>query len=310
MSDFINRFKKNNAARATWARREKTNAYRVYDLDIPEWPYSVDWYAGWAHVVEYPSRKQRRDDGLATRRAEVLAAVQQTLGVPEAQIVFKRHEPIVWGEGPPAAPTSTPVQVEEHGLKFECDLGSHQDTGLFLDHRPTRARVRQEAKGKRVLNLFAYTGAFTVHAIAGGAVTTTSVDLSNTYCAWAERNLAHNGTKPSAQHQIIRADVLAWLERAKGPYELIVLDPPTFSTSKKMSQRFEIQRDHLELIECCLELLTDDGTLYFSTNFLEFRLHESLEALAKPLASLPPDFRRQVHSCWQLRRTGSAHVMR
>jgi 23S rRNA (cytosine1962-C5)-methyltransferase len=161
--------------------------------------------------------------------------------------------------------------------------------------------VRSEAKGLRVLNLFAYTGSFTVHARAGGAAETTTVDLSNTYCEWAERNLALNGFKTDAKHRVVRDDVLAWVEAARGQYELIVLDPPSFSSSKKMGRRFEVQRDHRWLLERTLGLLAEGGALYFSTNFLGFELDRRF-ARAQALESLPGDFRRPVHRAWRLTR--------
>ena len=196
------------------------------------------------------------------------------------------------------------MNVQEHGLTFECNLSDYLDTGLFLDHRVTRARVRQEAKGKRFLNLFAYTGSFTVHALAGGAAETTTVDLSNTYCDWAERNFRLNGFEPGPKHRVIRADVLGWLENAGGEYDLIVLDPPSFSSSsKKMGRRFEVQRDHRWLVERTRELLSEQGVLYFSTNFLGFELDPRFGD-AEPLASLPGDFRRSVHRGWRFNGRG------
>lgn len=306
MSDFENRLKKNAKQRFKWAEREGVTAFRVYDLDMPEWPFAVDWYAGFAHVMEYPRRKQLRDGSIDEARVEVVRATAAALELAPEKIFTKTHEKRPWGRGQyeRLGTGSTLVQVKEHGLTFECNLSDYLDTGLFLDHRVTRARVRKEAQGKRFLNLFAYTGAFTVHALAGGAAETTTVDLSNTYCDWAERNLALNGFSTGPKHRVVRADVLQWLEEtAKGPYDLIVLDPPSFSSSKKMGRRFEVQRDHRWLVQQARSLLSKDGVLYFSTNFLGFQLDAKFRD-AQPQDSLPGDFRRAVHSCWRLTAEG------
>ncbi len=300
MSDFENRLRKTAKQRFKWAEREDVTAFRLYDLDMPEWPFAVDWYAGYAHVMEYPRRKQLRDGSIDEARAEVVRATAAALELPVEKIFTKTHEKRPWGRGQyeRLGARSTLVQVKEHGLTFECNLSDYLDTGLFLDHRVTRARVRAEAKGQRFLNLFAYTGAFTVHALAGGAVETTTVDLSNTYCEWAERNFALNGFAVGPKHRVIRDDVLAWVEAARGEYDLIVCDPPSFSSSKKMGRRFEMQRDHRWLIERVRELLSPTGVLYFSTNFLGFELDARFTD-AERLASRPGDFRRDVHSAWR-----------
>jgi 23S rRNA (cytosine1962-C5)-methyltransferase len=301
VSDFENRLRKNLKQREPWAKREGVTAYRLYDLDIPEWPFAVDRYGPFAHVMEYPRRKQLRDGSIDEARAEVVRATAAVLALAPGQIFTKTHEKRPWGRGQYerlGAQTQL-VTVEEHGLKFECNLSDYLDTGLFLDHRPMRARVRQEARGKRFLNLFAYTGSFTVHACAGGAKSTTTVDLSNTYCDWAERNLALNGFQAGPVHRVIRADCLAWLEACRETFDLIVLDPPSFSSSKKMGRRFEVQRDHRWLIDRARALLSDEGALYFSTNFLGFELDARLQKGAESIASLPGDFRREVQRTWR-----------
>lgn len=301
-SAFENRLQKNARHRFKWAARQDLTAFRLYDLDVPEWPFAVDWYAGYAHVMEYPRRRQLREGGLDEARAEVLRATCQVLALDEARVFTKTHQPQPWGRAQyqRLGTGAALVQVREHGLTFECNLGDYLDTGLFLDHRQTRARVGAEARDKRFLNLFSYTGSFTVHAAAGGAAQTTSVDLSATYGAWAERNLALNGFSPGTRHQVLRADVLGWLEEARGPFDLIVLDPPSFSTSKKMGRRFEVQRDHRHLVERALGLLAPGGWLYFSTNFLGFQLDPRLPPAEELTpASIPEDFRRTVHRCWR-----------
>ncbi len=202
--------------------------------------------------------------------------------------------------------------VGEGGLKFLVNFTDYLDTGLFLDHRPTRALIRERSAGRRFLNLFCYTGSATVYAIAGGARSTTSVDLSNTYLEWARRNLELNG-QSGKQHQLIRADCLAWLDEQvalgeRGPrYGLVFLDPPTFSNSKRMSELLDVQRDHVQLISHAAALLTPDGELIFSTNFERFRIDQpalaQFEVQDITAATVPHDFARnpRIHQCFRIR---------
>lgn len=302
-TDLARRLEKNWRHRKRWAERAQLTAFRVYDLDIPEWPFAVDWYAGWVHVMEYPRRRQLRDGSLERARDEVVSACAAVLEVAPERIFTKTHAPQPWGRAQyqRVSRAGARVLVQEHGLTFECNLSDYLDTGLFLDHRVTRARVKRESKGARFLNLFSYTGAFTVHAAAGGAAETTSVDLSAAYSEWAARNLSLNGLEVGTRHRLVTADVLAWLETARGPYDLAVVDPPTFSASKKMGRRFEVQRDHRRLIDQARRLLSPGGTLYFSTNFLDFELDPAIDPKEELTPnSIPEDFRRTVHRCWRL----------
>ena len=308
---FENRLRKNARHFRKWAKARGLTAFRVYDRDVPEYSYAVDLYGDRAHVVEYPRRRAVKAGGLEEQRAEVLAAVTAVLEVPPEHLHVKTHLPQPWGRsqyGRVGQGTERFV-VEEQGLKFWVNLGDYLDTGLFMDHRLTRARVREEAKGKSFLNLFCYTGAFTVYAAAGGASRTLSVDLSNTYLDWAEENLALNGLA-DPRHVLLRADALAWvLAESKAPqerFDLVVCDPPSFSTSKKMQGTFNVQRDHVRMLEALRELLNPGGVLYFSTNFLGFELkdsavreYEGVEELTPD--SLPEDFRRkEIHRCWRM----------
>jgi 23S rRNA (cytosine1962-C5)-methyltransferase len=302
---FANRLRKNLRHLARWARRQGLTAYRLYDRDIPEYPFAVDVYGGFAHVQEFPRRQE-------TRREEVLAAVREVLGLEAGQVFLKTHVPHRWGASQyqRQAAGSRTVVVEEQGLKFKVDLAGYLDTGLFLDHRRTRALVRDEARGRRFLNLFAYTGSFTVYAAAGGARATTSVDLSGTYLDWAEENLALNGLQ-SPRHRFIRADVLEWVEGCEEKFDLVVLDPPSFSTSRRMARRFDVQKDHPRLVRDVRRLLSPGGVLYFSTNFQGFRLDErALEGMAfEDLTprTIPEDFRRKdIHRCWRAVAAGAA----
>jgi 23S rRNA (cytosine1962-C5)-methyltransferase len=296
-----------------WARRRGLTAFRVYDRDMPEYPFVVEWYAGHVQVVEYARRRapaegaSRVDDD--ARRREVIHATLEVLGVPASHLVVKSRSPKAWRreQYELLATTRERIVVEEDGLRFLVNLHDRIDTGLFLDHRNTRARVREEATGKRFLNLFCYTGAFTVHAAAGGAVATTSVDLSNTYLAWLEENLALNGLA-SPRHELVRSDVTRWLSQSRGrEFDLVVLDPPAYSVSKKMVQSFEVQRDHVRLIRDTLGLIAPGGTLYFSTSFRGFRLDpaavENTTSRELTPASLPEDIRdRKAHRCWRITR--------
>jgi len=307
---FDNRLRKNARHFRKWAKTRGLTAFRVYDRDIPEYPYAVDVYGDRVHLVEYPRRRALKQGGLEEQRAEVLAAVSAVLEVPPEHISVKTHLPQPWGRAQYGrqGEAGERLVVEEQGLKFWVNLGDYLDTGLFMDHRLTRARVRDEARGKRFLNLFCYTGAFTVYAAAGGAASTLSVDLSNTYLDWLEDNLELNGLS-SARHTLLRADALAWVEAQRTEperYDLVVCDPPSFSTSKRMKGTLDVQRDHVRLLQALRELLAPGGILYFSTNYLGFELKESAvrdyashEELTP--GSLPEDFqRKEIHRCWRL----------
>ncbi|EPX62906.1 23S rRNA (guanine-N-2-) -methyltransferase rlmL [Cystobacter fuscus DSM 2262] len=307
---FANRLRKNVRHFRKWAKARGLTAFRVYDRDIPEYPYAVDLYGERVHLVEYPRRKAIKG-GLEEQREEVLAAVKEVLDVPAAYIHVKTHLPQPWGRSQygRVGESGERLVVEEQGLKFWVNLGDYLDTGLFMDHRLTRARVREEARGKSFLNLFCYTGAFTVYAAAGGATRTLSVDLSNTYLDWAEDNLALNGLS-NARHTLLRGDALAWVlsqkDNPEETFDLVVCDPPSFSTSKRMQGTFNVQRDHVRMLEALGALLSPGGVLYFSTNFLGFELKDSavrhyakVEELTP--GSIPEDFQRQqIHRCWRM----------
>ncbi|WP_434382327.1 class I SAM-dependent methyltransferase [Melittangium boletus] len=308
---FDNRLRKNARHFRKWARARGLTAFRVYDRDIPEYPFAVDVYGEHVHLVEYPRRRALKGGGLEAQRAEVLATVSAVLEVPEARIHVKTHLPQPWGRAQygRVGEGSEKLVVQEQGLQFWVNLGDYLDTGLFMDHRVTRARVREEARGQRFLNLFCYTGAFTVYAAAGGASRTLSVDLSNTYLDWAEENLALNGLS-SARHTLLRGDALAWvLSQAEAPeetFDLVVCDPPSFSTSKKMQGSFNVQRDHVKMLQALGALLSPGGVLYFSTNFLGFELKDAAvrdyaSVTELTPGSIPEDFQREhIHRCWRL----------
>jgi 23S rRNA G2069 N7-methylase RlmK/C1962 C5-methylase RlmI len=288
---------------ARWARREGVSCYRLYDRDIPEVPLTIDRYDEHLVVAAWA----RGDDDDPAWLEAMFAAAADALGVAPGRVhgrVRRRQRGAAQYER--VADRGERIAVAEGGLRFWVNLDDYLDTGLFLDHRWARARLRAEAAGLRVLNLFCYTGAFTVYAAAGGAAATTSVDLSATYLEWAADNLALNGLDGPA-HELVRADVLAWLEGpAVGPrFDRIVLDPPSFSNSKKMRGVLDLERDHPFLIRACVDRLAPGGVLYFSTNHRSLKLASgalgdlAIEDLTRP--SIPPDFRDpKIHRLWRI----------
>jgi 23S rRNA (cytosine1962-C5)-methyltransferase len=308
-SELHNRLKKNLKQLRAWAVRGPHTAFRVYDKDLPQWPVAVDWYDQRVHVAEYFSRKQREPQQQAALRASLLEDIVNALEVSPAQVYFKSHQPHAWGDSQYQRTSQQQAvhTVLENGLRFEVNLSDYLDTGLFLDHRQTRVRMRGEVAGKHFLNLFAYTGSFTVYAAAGHAASTTSVDLSASYCQWARRNLQLNGFDDPRQHQVIESDVFAFLAQCKQRYALAVVDPPSFSASKKMQGRFEVQRDHVRLLDAVKGVLSPGGQIYFSTNYAPFQLDVKFES-AKELTQtlLPKDFRQPMHRCWVLGQTQGA----
>lgn len=303
----VNRVRKNARGLRRWARREGVTCYRLYDRDIPEIPLAIDWYDGHLHVAQYAMPHKAHTLEPEWLDAQV-AAVAGALAVPPDRVHVKRRErQRGHRQYERLAPPGQRFVVTEGGLRFSVDLDAYLDTGLFLDHRPTRARVRAEAAGRRFLNLFCYTGAFTVYAAAGGARASTSVDLSRTYLDWARDNLALNDLAGPA-HQLVRADVRRFLEQAAADrdlYDLVVLDPPTFSSSKKTDRVLDVQRDHPELIALTLAVTRPGGVVYFSTNARRFRLDEAAITGADiediTAETIPPDFRDcRIHRCWRL----------
>jgi 23S rRNA (cytosine1962-C5)-methyltransferase len=300
-----NRLRKNARHLGRWARREGLEAWRVYDRDIPEFPYAIDRYADWLHVQLFEGQRDLDDATIAVH----LDAIASALEVSPPRIAFKlRRRQRGASQYEKLQVAGRPFVVTERGLRFEVELTTYLDTGLFLDHRDTRQRVRAEAAGKRMLNLFAYTGSFTVYAAAGGALHTVTVDLSQTYQEWTRRNLALNGFVDPVRHRLVRADVTAWLmaaARSRERFDLIVLDPPSFSNSKRMHASFDVQRDQGDLITRVMDLLAPTGVLYFSTNRQGFRLDPALDqrfaCVDITAQTVPMDFKRRTpHRCWRI----------
>lgn len=305
-----NRLQKRMHHLRKWAKRQDISCYRLYERDIPEFPLIVDWYDGEVVVWLY---ERGRDDEEATAvwHQDALNQIQHALNLTPNQIFvkFRTRQQGLQQQYQRFARQGHIRLVTEQGLTFEVNLSDYLDTGLFLDHRQTRAMVRDEAANKRVLNLFAYTGSFSCYAIAGAAIATTTIDLSKNYCRWAVRNLNHNGIRQSDQHRVLAQDCWHFLATDKRSYDLIICDPPTFSNSKRMRRgSFSVDRDHPELIQACLNRLARGGTLIFSTNSRSFKLDKptlphSLTITEITQQTIPEDFRNdKIHRCWRIQK--------
>jgi len=307
---FANRLRKNLQRLDPWAAREHIDCFRVYDADMPEYAFAIDLYgraSRQVYVQEYAPPKSVNPESARERRREALAVLPEVLGVPLPQVHTRVRKPQKGAEQYEKRDSAAERHaVQEGGLKFWVNFRDYLDTGLFLDHRIVRAMLRDWAKGADFLNLFCYTGSATIYAAAGGARSTTGVDLSNTYLDWAHENLLLNGFRGD-NHELYRADCLAWLEEQEprgARFDLIFLDPPTFSNSKRMEGVLDVQRDHVGMIRRSLKLLRPAGRLVFSTNYSRFKLDErALEDLAIvdiSAATVPKDFERhaRIHKCF------------
>ncbi len=308
---FANRLRKNLKQLRRWLQQEGIDCYRLYDADMPEYALAVDVYRGetrWLQVQEYAAPPTVDPKAARLRLREALGVLGEVLEVPAEQIFFKvRRRQRGGAQYERLAEQRRFHEVREDGCRFWVNFEDYLDTGLFLDHRQTRALLGGWAKGKRFLNLFAYTGTATVYAAKGGARTTTSLDLSRTYLDWAQRNLTLNDLG-GPQHELIPADCLQWLRQMRGrrQFDLIFLDPPSFSTSKRMQGTLDVQRDQVTLIEGAMGLLAPGGTLVFSCNLRGFTLDQAALAAFKlrdlSRETLPKDFERhrRSHHCWAI----------
>jgi len=308
-----NRLEKNLRHLRKRLEREGIACWRAYDQDMPEYAAAIDVYGDdrgnqWLHVQEYRAPAEIPVETARQRLREIVRVAGETFGVPRERVALKTRER---GKGGSKYghfdQRGDFIEVEEGGLHFLVNLTDYLDTGLFLDHRWVRGKVRELSQGRRFLNLFAYTATASVYAAAGGARDTTSVDLSATYLDWASRNLALNGFT-GTRHRLVQADAMDFLKREREHYGLIYVDPPTFSNSKR-AEDFDVQRDHVALLLACGERLSQDGVIVFSNNFRRFKLdrealleHFQIEDVSQ--ASIPFDFARRhdIHGCWLLRR--------
>ena len=306
LAPFANRLAKMYKHWGKWARRQGITCYRVYDNDIPGTPLAVDIYENIVHVAEYARDHGMGPDEHAAWLEGCLAVISEVLGVSTDLIFLKfRQRQKGLRQYDRFARTGAEFIVRENGLRFIINPADYLDTGLFLDHRNTRRMVRDEAAGKRFLNLFAYTGSFTVYAAAGGAAETLTVDMSNTYLEWADRNLSLNGFS-GKNHRLVQADALAWLEQpVRERFDLIVVDPPTFSNSKRMEGTLDVQRNHVLLLNRVLRFCAPGGTVWFSTNYRRFKIWEEEIRAARiqdvSKQTVPEDFRnKKIHQCFRL----------
>ncbi|PPD18771.1 MAG: bifunctional 23S rRNA (guanine(2069)-N(7))-methyltransferase RlmK/23S rRNA (guanine(2445)-N(2))-methyltransferase RlmL [Methylomonas sp.] len=314
---FANRLRKNLGKLGRWLKQNQIHCFRAYDADLPEYAVAVDVYRGeqtWINVQEYEPPKTIDQHKADQRLAGIMVELPKIFDIPPEQVFLKiRRKQKNTEQYEKLGEAGAFRIVEEGGCKFQVNFENYLDTGLFLDHRPIRLMIQRAARGKRFLNLFAYTGSATVHAVKGGASATTTVDMSNTYINWAKRNLALNGwaVDNHPEHEFIQADCLEWLaqeaeKRLPRQYDLIFLDPPTFSNSKRMDEAFDIQQHHAQLIRQAGRLLAPEGVLYFSTNFRRFRMDEAVlaELAIEDISAgtIPEDFSRdpKIHYCWKI----------
>jgi 23S rRNA (guanine2445-N2)-methyltransferase / 23S rRNA (guanine2069-N7)-methyltransferase len=305
VEQFANRIKKNIKTASKWAKRENIHCYRIYDADLPEYAVAVDRYEDWLHVQEYVPPKSI-DPAVAERRLlDVLSALPEVTGVPAEKIVLKRRERQSGKrQYEKQSDEKRTMVVREGQVNILVNLKDYLDTGLFLDHRPTRLEIAKLAANKRFLNLFCYTATASVHAAAAGA-TCTSVDMSRTYINWGRDNFSLNNIDPDA-HPFVQADCLQWLKDDQGEYDIIFMDPPSFSNSKRMEGVLDIQRDHVDLIRMAMERLAPGGTLIFSCNLRKFEMEydalSDLDVKDVSAKSIPSDYARRpnIHVCFHI----------
>ncbi|MGJ8679056.1 bifunctional 23S rRNA (guanine(2069)-N(7))-methyltransferase RlmK/23S rRNA (guanine(2445)-N(2))-methyltransferase RlmL [Paraglaciecola sp.] len=306
-NDFINRFSKNVQKTNKWLKKQNTNCYRIYDADLPEYNVAIDQYADHLVVQEYSAPKDVPEHKAKKRVNEIMQSLVQVTGLDSDKIVLKvREQQKGKNQYQKVSQRKERIEVFENGAKFQVNLFDYLDTGLFLDHRITRQMIQQKAKQKDVLNLFAYTGSVSVHAALGGAKSVTTVDMSNTYIDWAKDNFSCNNLRGA--YEFIQADCLTWLKQHQGHYDLIFIDPPSFSNSKRMESTWDVQRDHVALIADAVKCLNKGGEVIFSNNLRQFKIDtaqvEALGLAIKDISrqTLPEDFKRnpKIHHCWSL----------
>ena len=305
--DFANRLLKNMKRLDKWAKRENIQCYRLYDADLPEYNVAIDRYNEYLIIQEYRAPKEIDAQKVRRRFLDIVSTTRYLLDLTDDQLIIKVRERQKGRQQYEKLDSKKQrLVVQEGPAKIIVNLQDYLDTGLFLDHRPTRLRIGNMAKGKDFLNLFCYTATASIHAALGGAKSTTSVDMSNTYLSWGQENFAENGIK--GNHEFIQQDCIKWLQHAHEMYDLIFIDPPTFSNSKRMSDVFDVQDDHVALLTSASERVNPNGEIIFSNNKRGFKLDiEAIKALGfyvKDIskASIPEDFKgnEKIHQCWLL----------
>jgi 23S rRNA (cytosine1962-C5)-methyltransferase len=292
------------------ARRQGITCYRVYDHDLPEFPLCIEFYGDKLYVAEYKRYHGMTEEEHDNWMEKSIGVISEVLLVNKENIYLKlrQRKPGRLGQYQRLDQEKNEFVIEENGLKFMVNLSDYLDTGLFLDHRITRQMVKEQSAGKKVLNLFAYTGSFSVYAAVGGAAEVVTIDLSKTYLSWSERNMQLNNFSDAKKYKTIHADVLQYVkEIPPGYFDLIIMDPPTFSNSKRMDDFLDIQRDHANLINDCLSALTTGGVLYFSTNYRKFILEKEKinTAYIKDItrATTPFDFEGKLFRwCYEIKK--------
>lgn len=305
-----NRLKKNHKKLKSWLSQENIDAFRLYEKDIPEYPYIVDIYKNYALIYEKGKKLEEQEQGLRHKHlGQLFDAIKTICNIPEDRIILKKRE-VQKGKSQYEKEDDEDERliVYEGKAKFYVNLYDYLDTGLFLDHRPLRKIIFKESKDKKVLNLFAYTGSISIAAALGGGHVTT-VDMSKTYINWAYDNFRLNNIQFSA-HNFVAENTFDFLKKDTGSYDIIILDPPSFSNSKRMDGTFDVQRDHRGLIDLCMNRLNDNGKLYFSNNFRKFKLDSEIseQYLAKDITkkSIPRDFRdEKIHVCFEITKKSS-----
>jgi 23S rRNA (cytosine1962-C5)-methyltransferase len=305
---FRNRLTKDYRHIGRLARRQGVSCYRIYDHDLPEFPFCIERYEDKLYLAEYQRRHGMTEEAHAEWLESCIPTISEVLETPDEHIYFRerRRKAGRQGQYEKLAGEQEFFIAKEAGLSFRINLTDYLDTGLFLDHRITRGMVRAESADRRVLNLFCYTGSFSVYAAAGGAARVDSVDLSKTYLAWAEANMALNMPSGGRTQRFIHADVKQWLDETPADsYDLVVMDPPTFSNSKRMKDFLDIQRDHAEMIHKTLRAMNAGGVLYFSTNYRSFQLEAEkiIGASIKDItnATTPFDFQGKLwRQCFRI----------
>lgn len=307
--EFSNRLTKNVKRLKSWLKRSDTNAYRIYDADLPNYNFAIDCYADWVIVQEYAPPKTIPETVAQERLATALLHIPHILKVDKKKIVLKvRKKQEGKNQYQKVDSKQSLIQVEENQAKFLINPSDYLDVGLFLDHRLTRQRFAKECRNKHVLNLFCYTGSVSVHAAIQGAKSVTSVDMSNTYIQWAKDNFAINNI--NGLNEFIQADCLQWLALGKTAqkFDLMFIDPPSFSNSKRMDNDWDVQRDHVALLTDARAMLATNGKIYFSNNLRNFKIDdEKIEALGFKITNISKqtideDFKRnqKIHHCWIL----------
>jgi 23S rRNA (cytosine1962-C5)-methyltransferase len=310
VSDLSHRLQKNYRRLAAQFKSQNVEAWRLYAQDIPSYPYLIDLYKNYCVLYDQGKSEEVSEEIIEIHHNEARTALKELLKITDDEIIIKRRQRQKGHEqyevlDPRADET---MIVEEGKLRFEVNLRKYLDSGLFLDHRPLRREILKSSQNKKVLNLFCYTGSISVAAAVGGAQEVTSVDMSNTYLQWSRRNFLLNEIR-FEDHKFIQADIVAWLkEPVEESWDIIILDPPSFSNSKRMEDVLDIERDHPDLIKKCMKRLSTNGVLYFSTNKRKFKLSETLPYFSKEIThwTTPLDFKEtNIHKAWEFRHSKS-----